>query len=145
MFDTGPAFDNEVAEIRAALKARPLVRWTPAFDRVIREMLGGGETVETIERATCGTVAQDYLLLSGFTAGITRRVNVIQHALFSGSDRRREGYVHRTPILAMPSDTASTRRAGSAQSADFYGRAGTGCDRLAAGLRVNYPEKEPAQ
>jgi hypothetical protein len=50
-FDTGPAFDTEVAEIRAALKARPLVRWTPAFDRVIREMLGGGETVETIERA----------------------------------------------------------------------------------------------
>jgi len=46
-----PAFDSEIAEIREALKARPLVRLTPAFDPVIREMLASGETVETIKRA----------------------------------------------------------------------------------------------
>jgi hypothetical protein len=33
------------------LKARPLVRLTPAFNRVLREMLASGETVETIKRA----------------------------------------------------------------------------------------------
>lgn len=41
----------EVAEIREALKVRPLVRYTPAFDPVIREMLASGETVEVIQRA----------------------------------------------------------------------------------------------
>ena len=46
-----PTFDSEIAEIREALKARPLVRWTPAFDRVSREMLASGETIETIKRA----------------------------------------------------------------------------------------------
>lgn len=45
------ALDPEVAEIREALKARRLVRYTPTFDAVIREMLGSGITVEVIKRA----------------------------------------------------------------------------------------------
>jgi hypothetical protein len=46
------AFDAETAEIREALKARPWVRYdSGTFDRVIREMLAGGETVENIKRA----------------------------------------------------------------------------------------------
>ncbi len=47
----GQAFDSEVAEVREALKSRPLVRLTPAFDSEIRRMLASGETVETIKRA----------------------------------------------------------------------------------------------
>jgi hypothetical protein len=46
-----PALDSEIAEIREALKARPLVRWTPAFEQVTRQMLASGETVETIKHA----------------------------------------------------------------------------------------------
>ena len=46
------AFDPEVAEIREALKARPLVRYdSRTFDPVIREMLASGETVEIIKYA----------------------------------------------------------------------------------------------
>jgi hypothetical protein len=45
-------FASEVAEIREALKARPLVRYhSRTFDPVIREMLASGKTVETIKRA----------------------------------------------------------------------------------------------
>jgi len=47
-----PAFDAEVAEIREALKARPLVRYdSRTLDPVIREMLASGETVEIIKHA----------------------------------------------------------------------------------------------
>ena len=107
-----PAFGAEVAEIREALKARPLVRLNPAFDLVIREMLASGETVETIKRAI---LEGCWLKLAGrdraALMGVADTSLIFSMRYFADVIPAVKRQDRRAPILAPPGDPTSMRRA----------------------------------